>query len=120
MDDTLAEEDLMMRIDVASDFSPFPIGRFTPRDGEFTGQSFRERLLAPALRSVVGSNERVNVDIEGLITLGSSFLEEAFGGLVRESGFTRSEVEKYVVIEFKDPSLKFYADEIAKYIREAR
>lgn len=109
----------MMRIDVAKEFSAFPIGRYTPRDGEYTGQSFREKVLAPALKSVLGSSELIYVDIDGLITLGSSFLEEAFGGLVRESGFRRGDVEKHVRIEFKDPSLKFYADEISRYIREA-
>ncbi|MTH60672.1 STAS-like domain-containing protein [Paracoccus litorisediminis] len=119
MDNPLAKRASMMRIDVAKDFSPFPIGRFTPRDGEYTGQSFRELHLVPAMKSVLGTSERIYVDIEGLITLGSSFLEEAFGGLVRESGFKRSDVEKYIVIEFKDPSLKFYSDEISKYIREA-
>ena len=108
-----------MRIDVAKDFSPFPIGRFTPRDGNLTGQSFRENLLAPAMRKVIESDDLLYVDIEGLITLGSSFLEEAFGGLVRQHGFKRSEVLKRLLIEYKDPGLKFYADELLKYIRES-
>ncbi len=33
------------KIDVAADFSPFPFGRISPRDGDFTGAKFRDDLL---------------------------------------------------------------------------
>ena len=71
-------------IDIARDFSDIPGGRF-PSDGPFNGEDFRDRLLAPALKE--GLVEVVMDNTEGF---GSSFLEEAFGGLVRRYNFAAS------------------------------
>lgn len=65
-------------ISVAEDFSPAPAGRFMD-DGPYPGAAFRENLLLPAIQK----NDKVIVDLEGTELAGSSFLEEAFGGLVR-------------------------------------
>ena len=69
-----------MVINVARDFGRYPAGRYLA-DGPFSGQAFREKLLVPALR---GSSDVVDVELDGARGLASSFLEEAFGGLVRE------------------------------------
>lgn len=66
-------------INIAADFSPSPAGRFFPEDGDFPGQLFRDKLLLPALKE----NDVVVVNLDGTDGYGSSFLEEAFGGLVR-------------------------------------
>ena len=68
----------LKRISVARDFSRFPAGR-TAADNEFNGTRFRIEHLVPAIRDF----ETVEVDFNGVYALGSSFLEEAFGGLVR-------------------------------------
>ena len=68
-------------INVGRDFSPVPAGR-RKEDGPFSGESFRERFLTDAIRN----NVKVTVDLSGTEGYGSSFLEEAFGGLVRELG----------------------------------
>jgi hypothetical protein len=65
-------------IHLAQEFSPCPAGRF-PTDGPFPGATFRDTFLLPAIRN----NEKVVVDFAGTEMAGSSFLEEAFGGLVR-------------------------------------
>lgn len=69
-------------IDIAKDFSDIPGGRF-PRDGEFNGETFRDKWLAPALK-----NGEVIVILDHTEGFGSSFLEEAFGGLVRHYSFS--------------------------------
>jgi hypothetical protein len=75
-------------IKIVRDFHPKPYGRY-PEDGEGCGQFFREKILAPAMRT----NDKVFVDLNGYNRYGRSFLDEAFGGLIRESGFTGNEVK---------------------------
>src|SRR5690625_6707889 len=63
---------------IATGFSEFPAGRY-PKDGPHNGETFRTEVLVPLLES----HETVIVDLDGTDGYGSSFLEEAFGGLVR-------------------------------------
>lgn len=98
-------------INVASAFSPAPAGR-NYSDGPFPGEKFREELLLPALRKF----ERVTVELDGTSGMGSSFLEEAFGGLVR-AGFEPAELRRRLHIESSRPS---YPERIWNYIQGAR
>lgn len=82
-------------ISVAEDFSPAPAGRFFA-DGPYPGEAFREKLLLPAIKT----HDKVIVDLEGTELAGSSFLEEAFGGLVR-AGI--SETMLKAKLELKSP-----------------
>lgn len=66
-------------ISVAKDFSIYPAGRFL-EDGLNSGERFRNDHLIPALQT--GCD--VVVDLDGTRGFGSSWLEEVFGGLVRE------------------------------------
>jgi hypothetical protein len=79
-------------INVVKDFSKKPYGRY-PEDGEFCGQNFRKLLLAPALRQ----HGRVHVVLDGYNRYGRSFLDEAFGGLIREEGFSWDYLNKNLV-----------------------
>lgn len=76
-------------IDVVKEFSSAPYGRY-PSDGDYNGETFREEILAKALRE----NDKVHVELTGYNRYGRSFLDEAFGGLIRESGFTYQELQK--------------------------
>lgn len=87
------------QISVARDFSPYPAGRYED-DGDYCGQRFREGHLVPALRRA----ECVEVSFEGVYGCGSSFLDEAFGGLVREDGFTKEQLDRQLVISAGDDS----------------
>ena len=100
-----------MKINLAEDFSEFPAGRYKT-DGPSSGEAFRDDLLVPALKT----HDIVYVDLDGTLGLGSSFLEEAFGGLIRKSGFKKSEVEKKLKVSC---SLESYSDEVWDYIRQA-
>lgn len=77
---------------IAKDFSRSPSGR-SLEDGPYSGQLFRDTILAPALRE-----GPVEVNLDGVLTLGSSFLDEAFGGLIREAGFTVAEIKQKLTI----------------------
>jgi len=99
-------------IDIARDFSAFPAGRYLT-DGKFPGEKFRA-LLVEALRA----HPVVTVQLDGVLGFGSSFLEEAFGGLVRDCGFTSAQLHSQLRIESEaDETL---IAEIWGYIDEAK
>ena len=89
----------MNTIDIAKDFTRYPAGR-NRKDGPFSGQAFRENLLVPAL----SDNRPIRLMMDGTRGYGSSFLEEAFGGLVR-AGFDPNMIKDLIEINSNDPSL---------------
>lgn len=99
------------RISIAKDFSRYPAGR-KRSDGPFSGEEFRERILLPALRH----SDSVEIALDGVIGYGSSFLEEAFGGTIRELKISPEEFLGRVSIDSKDPSL---INEIEEYVRNS-
>jgi len=82
-------------IKLAQDFSPCPAGRYI-ENGPFSGTSFREGFLIPTIKDK--SNDRIVVDFSGSEMAGSSFLEEAFGGLIRE-GISKDDLRNRLKIE---------------------
>jgi hypothetical protein len=108
----------LREISVASDFSPFPVGR-TPEDGDYNGQTFRERLLTPALREAIAEDGRVVVWLDGIKSCGSSFLESAFGGLIREDRFQKKQLAKYLEIKSNNKAHDRYLRAINRYIESA-
>ena len=82
-------------IDLATKFTGFPFGRYRI-DGDTSAEVFRDDILIPALRQ----HNQVTVNLGGTNYYGSSFLEETFGGLVRQ-GFTKSELEEKLKIVHK-------------------
>jgi len=100
----------MKRINIAKDFSRYPAGRHSG-DGPFCGEDFREKFL----KSSMSSNEQLTVELDGTRGYGSSFLEEAFGGLVR-AGFSPKKINDLITLEASDDSL---IEEIKEYIEDA-
>lgn len=101
----------MMTINIANEFSPFPAGRYIS-DGPFSGEKFRDGILLPALKA----NAKVCIIFDGAFGYGSSFLEEAFGGLVRLGLDKEDVLKKLVFISKEDP---FLESEVVSYIEEA-
>src|SRR5258706_4629323 len=97
-------------IDIPKDFSQFPAGRFREH-GDFSGEKFRDEYLVKAFEGA----EKVSVILDGAAGYGSSFLEEAFGGLIRMHGFKRDDLDKRLVIVSQDKSL---IREIRDYIQQ--
>lgn len=94
-------------INVARDFSRSPAGRYVS-DGPNSGQRFRDQHLIPALKSA----GTIEIELDGTRGYGSSFLEEAFGGLVR-AGYQAIELLKRLRLRTNDPSLE---QEIRSYV----
>lgn len=96
---------------IANDFSPNPAGRYDT-DGPFSGQAFREQLLWPAIQKC----DEVTVDLDGARGFGSSFLEEAFGGLVREHGQSLQTLKAKIRVK---TAVKTYESRIWSYVSDA-
>ncbi len=88
-----------MKIDVGKDFTRYPAGRLE-EDGPYSGEGFRNRFLLPAL----SRGEEVIVFLDSTAGYGSSFLEEAFGGLVR-SGLDINKIQSLLKLESVDEAL---------------
>lgn len=101
----------MRVIKVAQDFTRFPSGRFK-KNGETSGEAFRENFLEPILKE----GQEVTVDLDGTIGYGSSFLEEAFGGLIRALQTHPDKLKTKLHLSSSDPSL---LEEIEGYMTDA-
>jgi len=107
----------MTTINIAQQFSSSPAGRFH-EDGPFNGALFRENFLVPALNDLKDGDDLI-VILDGVSGFGSSFLEEAFGGLVRDHRFDSYFLKNRIRVVYSDPALAFYADSIADFLDDA-
>ena len=76
-------EELRRRHIKLADFTTTPGPRYRS-DGEFSGQQWREDHLAPAVEAASQELCFLEVDLDGVDGFATSFVEEAFGGLVRD------------------------------------
>lgn len=106
-------------IEVARQFTTEPGGRFI-KHGPFSGEKFRIDVLLPALTDARKSGSRVTVVLDGVAGYAGSFLEEAFGGLVRIDGFTSEELSRLLEIRAEDAPFSTFRDLAWRYIRRAR
>lgn len=89
----------MRTIKMSRDFSPHPGGR-SRKDGPGCAEAFRDDTLGPALEQ-----EAVALELDCASGFASSFLDEAFGGLVRSGRFSAEELHEKLTIESRDASL---------------
>jgi len=101
-------------LSIAREFSPFPAGR-KRTDGPYTGEKFRQDNLLPLLKKGV----HVTLDIDGVEGLPSSFLEEIFGGLIRE-GYTLDQLQTLIDFKATEPDLAMYPDIAWRFAAEAQ
>lgn len=102
----------MRTIRMGRDFSPCPGGRVRD-DGPRCAEAFREDTLRPALET----EDVVVLHLDCAEGYGSSFLDEAFGGLVRSGRYTADQLRRKLRLESRDETL---IREIWSYIDQAR
>lgn len=105
-------------LSIANDFSRYPGGRFVA-DSDWSGEEFREKVLAPALHDAIRQGSVLVVNLDGVAGYPSSFIEEAFGGLVRSRTFTARELEKHLRLE-ANPLFKTYKVMAERFIKDAK
>ena len=97
---------------IAKDFSPNPGPRFR-RQGAHSGEALRHKLVG-VLAKHAG---KVVVDLDGTKGIGSSFIDEAFGGLVRKE--KKSKDDLLGRFEFRSTIDPSYVAEIIDAIERA-
>lgn len=94
---------VMNKIVVIDDFSKTPYGRspdkVLPHEAEHTGEVFRNKILSQKLKDSIKENTKLTVELTGYNRYGRSFIDEAFGGLIREDGFSYEQLRTYLNIE---------------------
>lgn len=98
-----------VKITVA-DFTVYPAFRYE-KQGPESGERFRNDVLIPAFKQ---SDGNIMIDLNGTEGYSASFLEEAFGGLVRKLG--PSVISRINFISDEDPSI---AETAKEYMLEA-
>lgn len=104
-----------MHLRVADEFYRRPLGRYRSQ-GTYTGEAFREDILIKKLKELQ-SSEKIIIDFSDVTMTGSSFLEEAFGGLVRKHGYSSYQLENILVLEF--PKRPYLERKVWEYIQDA-
>lgn len=104
-----------MKISIATQFSRKPGPRYR-KQGPFSAEEFRETKLAPALRQCIDDGTLLEVVFDGIRGVGVSFLEESFGGLIRD-GFTYKEIKEHLILKWTLNPDKVKT--IDKYIKDA-
>lgn len=101
---------------VARDFSPFAGPRKTSQ-GAHSGEALRSKLV----KFLDAHPGRIVVVLDGTKGMGSSFLDEAFGGLIRYEGRAKSDLERRLEFQSRiDPSyINTIRDSFERAAREA-
>lgn len=107
----------MVEINIAKDYTKTPGGRFK-KDGKFSGEEFRNNYLEPKYLEALKNNDVLNIDLDGGYGYGSSFLEEAFGGLIRKLIDDSKKVD-INIIKIKSEEEPQLIEDINKYMKNA-
>lgn len=100
----------MITIRVAKDFSSTPGGRFKEM-GPKSGEEFRE-----IIEKYLSSGEHVTVILDDVEGYGSSFLDEAFGGLLRIGRWKKDDLQRRLIIRAEKSAFKTYEIEAKRYL----
>lgn len=107
----------MPEISIAKDFSRAPGIRYR-KNGPYSGEEFRETVLVPAFSKAREQGEVLTIILDGVAGYGSSFLEEAFGGLVR-TGVSKDDVDRHLRIVAETQRFKHHQVRAMTYIADA-
>lgn len=105
-----------MNLKVAKEFSRTP-GPRARDEGDFSGQQFREECLIPKINAAKQLGEQLIIELDGTAGYGTSFLEEAFGGLIRDKLLTLEEADK--LLHFLSKEEDYLPGDIREYMRDA-
>lgn len=105
----------MKEICISKDYSETLGARYI-REGEHSGEDFRENFLIPRFEEALRNNDTIQINLDGGYGNPVSFVEEAFGGLARKYG-TEKVLAVLSFVSDDEPSL---VNEILSYINNPR
>jgi len=106
-----------LKLIVITDFSTTPGPRYE-HEGNFSGEIFRNVCLAPKLKEAIDKNFTLFIDLDGTAGYGTSFLEESFGGLIRENGYIEQDILHN--ISLKSEEEEYLIEDINEYLKDAQ
>ena len=105
-----------IKIKVLTEFSRTPSTRKI-KEGNISGELFRQTILLPKFKAAFTNGVKCIVDLDGTSGCGTSFLEEAFGGLIRIEKIPYNDIKKCLeIISNEEP---IYKTEIEQYLLDA-
>ena len=105
-----------IEIKISKDFSFSPGPRYID-EGKNSGEKFRKEILYPKFKEAIEANKKITVDLDGTDGYGTSFLEEAFGGLIRNNGLTFEEINNCLIIISEEED--YLKDDVYEYLNDA-
>jgi len=110
----MTQSEDLLKIAVAFTKTPGPRYR---SEGEFSGEQFRAEILLPRILNAIKKGLKLIVDLDGTHGYGLSFLEESFGGLIRDDGIRLETINSLLqIISDEEPDLK---DEVILFMDTA-
>ena len=105
-----------IKIKIATDFSDSPGPRYQ-NEGKYSGEEFRKEILVDVFRDAIENDKKVIVDLDGTFGYGTSFLEESFGGLIRNDNFSYHEIiDRLVIVSTEEDYL---ISDVYEYLKDA-
>jgi len=98
---------------IADEYSKTPGSRYIS-EGEYSGEDFRKNHLTKIIKEHINSGTEIIIDLDGTAGYSSGFLEEAFGGLIREEKFEFKEVIRILKIRSKEEP--YLVGDICQYL----
>ncbi len=102
---------------ICKEFSASPGPRYTS-EGDFSGEEFRVTLLGPRLKDAIVNKKKLFIDLDGTAGYGTSFLEEAFGGLIRIDGYKYDDILAHS--QLKSDEEPYLTEDIMGYLKDAK
>ena len=103
-------------LSVATDFSQTPGPRYSS-DGKSSAEEFRSFHLLPALSKARSDGQKLLIVLDGTSGYAASFLEEAFGGLIRHGSMQPDEAID--LLEFESVEEPELIEEIKGFMEAA-
>lgn len=103
---------MTIEISIRKDYTKLPGGRKI-KDGKGSGEGFKELIKS---RLVNGTNTPLLIDLDDTPGFESSFLDEAFGGLIRDQIVPVGWFSQFVTLKSSNEFLK---KKILQYVLEA-
>jgi hypothetical protein len=102
------------KLNIAKEFSLNPGPRYI-HEGLFSAEKLQKDIFNDRFEKAIASDGKLIVNLDGVGGYGTSFLEELFGGAVRNYNM-KDVQERIEIISEQEPYL---LDDISEYIKDA-
>ena len=108
-----------MTYSIAKEFTKTPGGRFR-QNGPFSGEEFRDDVLRDLFRGAVEAGDTLVIVLDGTSGYPPSFLEEAFGGMIRLGFSSLDQMNQHLELKAHDPHYEVYRLTAIDFMESAR